>query len=67
MQKKQKKLQKLFTEIKLYNGKVDGKYNSIKDELIKYQIQENIISSKNDQAAGYFGKKTFASLQGKYG
>jgi hypothetical protein len=48
------KLQKLFTELELYSGNIDGKYISIKDELIDFQIKYDIISSKYDDQAGYF-------------
>jgi hypothetical protein len=48
------KLQKLFTELDLYTGAIDGKYISIQDELIDFQVKYDIISSKYDDQAGYF-------------
>jgi hypothetical protein len=60
------KLQKLFTELKLYDGEIDGKYISIKDTLIDFQVKHKIISSKYDEQAGYFGNKTIAALKAKY-
>jgi hypothetical protein len=60
------KLQELFSELKLYNGYIDWKYLSIKDELIDFQIDNNIISSKNDEQAWYFWKKTIAVVKEKY-
>lgn len=60
------KLQKLFTELDLYTGNIDGKYLSIKDNLINFQINNNIIWSSNDEQAGYFWKKTIAVIKEKY-
>lgn len=60
------KLQQLFTEINLYTWNIDWKYISIKDELISFQIDNNIISSANDSQAWYFWNKTIAVLEEKY-
>jgi len=60
------KLQKLFTELDLYTGAIDGKYISIQDELIDFQVKYDIISSKYDDQAGYFWKRTIAVLKSKY-
>jgi len=49
-----KKLQQLFTDLNLYNDDIDGKYISIQDDLIDFQLQHKIISSKYDDQAGYF-------------
>lgn len=35
-----KKLQNIFTNAKLYDGEIDGVYESIADELIAFQIRE---------------------------
>ncbi|MDP2090027.1 MAG: hypothetical protein Q8K30_00390 [Candidatus Gracilibacteria bacterium] len=61
------RLQNLLTEVKIYNGVIDGKYESIKDVLIKYQVENNIISSEDDNEAGYFGTKTLAVLREEFG
>lgn len=61
------KLQKLFTELDLYSGKIDGKYISIEDDLIDFQLQHKIITSRSDQQAWYFGKRTIAALESLYG
>lgn len=60
------KLQKLFTQLDLYTWNIDGKYISIKDNLIDFQVKYNIISSKYDEQAGYFWKKTIAAIKSKY-
>lgn len=62
-----KKLQQLFTDLKLYDDNIDGKYISIEDELIDFQLQHKIISSKYDEQAGYFGKRTIAALESIHG
>ncbi len=62
-----KRLQQLLSDVDIYNGKVDGNYHSVKNELINYQVNENIIPNKHHDSAWYFWKKTFASMQKKYG
>lgn len=61
------KLQALFQELKLYDGELDGVYASIADELLNFQIQNGIVKDAQDWGAGYFGNKTIAVLQKKYG
>jgi len=60
------KLQKLFTDLELYTSVIDGKYVSIEEDLINFQLNSDIISSKNDEQAGYFWKKTIAELKNIY-
>ena len=62
-----KKLQQLFTDLDLYDEDIDGKYISIEDELIDFQMQHKIISSKYDDQAGYFWKRTIAALEAIHG
>ncbi|MCP4522682.1 MAG: hypothetical protein GY828_00520 [Candidatus Gracilibacteria bacterium] len=62
-----KKLQTLFTELKLYNGNIDGRYISIKDDVVDFQLKYDIIQKRNEDQAGYFGKKTYAKLKEYYG
>ncbi len=62
-----KKLQTIFTKAKLYNGVIDGKYESIRKELIHFQIQNiDEINSSSHPHAGWYGKKTIAALRNKY-
>ncbi len=61
-----KKIQNIFAEMWLYKGKIDGKYESIKDTLISYQVNKWIISSKNSSEAGYFWGKTTTQLNKDY-
>jgi hypothetical protein len=37
--------------VDIYNGKVDGNYHSVKNELINYQVNENIIPNKHHDSA----------------
>ncbi|MFA5916826.1 MAG: 3D domain-containing protein [Candidatus Gracilibacteria bacterium] len=53
-----KKVQEYFKGILFYYGEIDGKYESIKPTVIKYQLQKGIIKSENDTDAGYIGPKT---------
>lgn len=62
-----KRLQQLLTDVDLYKGNIDWNYHSVKNALIDYQVDEKIIKNKYDDAAGYFWRKTFASMQSKYG
>lgn len=61
-----KKLQTLFTEMGMYNGEIDGKYESIRPVFIAYQSYRWIISGKESKEAGYFGDKTTAQLNKDY-
>ena len=60
------KLQILFKNLWLYNWEIDWKYENIKNYLINYQVSNWIISSKDNDNAGYFWPKTIASLRRKY-
>lgn len=61
-----KKLQEIFTKADLYTGQVDGEYQSIRNELIEFQIKNSVISGYADEEAGYFGPKSVAALKEKY-
>ena len=61
------RLQNLFTELKMYSGSIDWNFNNIKDQLIHFQVENNIISSKNSDHTWYFGNKTYIALRKAYG
>jgi len=61
-----KKLQTLFSELNLYDWGIDWKYISIKKDLIDFQLKHKIVTSKNNEQAGYFWKKTITVLQSEY-
>lgn len=62
-----KEVQIVFTKANLYSWEIDGKYESIKNEIIDFQISAWIISSSSDDAAWWYGPKTIAALRSKYG
>ena len=45
---------------------MDWKYDSIKDILINFQLENKIIFDKNSPEAGYFWKKTFEAFKNKF-
>jgi hypothetical protein len=53
-----KELQTFMTSLNIYNGVIDWKYDSIKESIIKYQLKNGIIKTKEDEAAWYFWPKT---------
>ena len=59
-------MQKLFQELELYNGNIDGNYSSIKETVIDFQLKNWIIGSRNVDDAGYIGPKTANFLEKKY-
>lgn len=62
-----KKLQIIFQKAELYSWEIDGTYESIKNELIEFQIKSWIIDSSDHPHAGWYGNKTIAALREKYG
>jgi hypothetical protein len=60
------KLQRLLKDVALYDWKIDWKYESVKDDLIRFQLDKWIISSKNDEHAWYFWNKTYVALRKQY-
>jgi len=60
------KVQEIFTKAELYIWEVDGKYESIKNEIINFQLEEGIIQSENDEAAGWFWPKTIWALRNRF-
>lgn len=61
-----KQLQTIFTKADLYSGEIDGNYESIKNEIIDFQLVAWVISSKDDVAAWWYGPKTILALREKY-
>lgn len=62
-----KEIQKLFTEMWMYNSWViDWKYDSIKDVLISYQLKLWVIDKKTDDWAWYFWPKTRTKAKTDY-
>jgi len=60
------RLQEILTQMQLYTGDIDGKYESISDIIYDYQISKDIVTSESDIGAGVFWPKTRASLKEEY-
>ena len=61
-----KKFQKFFKALKIYSWDIDGKYQSIKSDIIDFQVKKKIISSEKEIWAGYIWPKTFKYFDDKY-
>ena len=61
-----KDFQKFFKALKIYKWNIDGKYSSIKPEIIKFQVKNKIVSTKNSNWAGYIWPKTYKYFDNKY-
>ncbi|MCP4522999.1 MAG: M23 family metallopeptidase [Candidatus Gracilibacteria bacterium] len=61
-----KEVQKIYKEMGVYKGRIDGKYENILDDIIDYQIDTGVIKHKNDHGAGWFGPKTRAQTKKDY-
>jgi len=60
------KLQKLLKDVNLFSWKIDWKFNSVKNILVNYQIENSIIKSYKSDEAWYFWKLTYVSLRRKF-
>gem|GEM_PF-1755887 len=61
-----KNMQQIFSDMGLYDGEISGIYADLEPSLISYQIETNIITDKDHDAAGYVGPKTTAQLHKDY-
>jgi len=59
-------LQKAFKNMWIFWAKIDWKYESIKEDIIKYQLENKLITNRSNYWAGYFGPKTRANIEKKY-
>lgn len=57
------KLQTFLQKLNLYNGKIDGKYNTVLPSLLAYQKKAGLINTDTDWGAGYFWIQTLTSIQ----
>ena len=53
-----KKVQEIFRDLKEYKWPISWDYKDIEDSIISYQISNNIIKSRNENWAWWFGPKT---------
>jgi hypothetical protein len=61
-----KALQRLMEELGYYDGKITGEFKDIEKSVLKFQLETGVISSKNDDGAGWFGPKTRAQAKEEY-
>lgn len=61
-----KTLQEVFKNLNLYSWKIDWIYDNIKEPLIKFQVDNNVIPSRTSQWAWYFWEKTKATMIQKF-
>lgn len=59
-------LQNVMKELDLYDGEIDAKYESIKSELLNYQLNNDLIVNENSLWAGYYWPKTRKTLYQDY-
>lgn len=53
-----RKLQEVMTEMGYYDGQITGDYKDIEQAIIDFQLNTWVLSSKNEDGAGWFGPKT---------
>jgi len=61
-----KELQKIFNNMKLYSWEIDWEYSNIKNIVLKFQLENKVIKTKNDIWAWNFWPKTRKTLKEKY-
>lgn len=59
-------VQKIYKALWYYKWKIDWNYNSVINDIIKYQLDKKIIASKSDDWAWYFWPKTRAQTKIDY-
>lgn len=59
-------VQQIMKSLGEYNGSITWDYADILESIVAYQLSNNIISSRSDAGAGYFGPKTRAQVQNDY-
>lgn len=59
-------VQKIYKALWYYKWSIDWDYNSIINDIIKYQLEKKIISNKNEDWAWYFWPKTRAQTKKDY-
>ena len=61
-----KKLQEILKKLKLYNWEINWSYSDIKEIILNFQLENQIIKNKTEIWASYFWPKTRAKLKEKY-
>ncbi len=60
------KFQQILKDLNYFDKEVDWKFNSIKNYILKFQLDNNIVKSSNDYWAWIYWPKTKACLNNKY-
>ncbi len=62
-----KELQIILSRLTYYNGDIDGKYSkALEDAIYDFQIKNQLVVSKKNYGAGFYGVKTRAKLKQIY-
>ncbi|MDA9128896.1 M23 family metallopeptidase [Candidatus Gracilibacteria bacterium] len=61
-----KQVQRIYNKLGYYDGRISGDYADVYESVITYQLDTNVISSRADAGAGWFGPKTRAQTQSDY-
>lgn len=61
-----KEVQQIYKDLGVYKGAINGKYEDLEDDVIKYQLKTGVISSKTEHGAGWFGPKTRNQTKSDY-
>jgi hypothetical protein len=61
-----KKVQEIFQELWVYRWDINWKYEDIEDNIIEYQIANNLIANENDYWAWRFWPKTRYTVKQEY-
>jgi hypothetical protein len=59
-------LQNILKELDIYSWEIDGKYDSIKSDILKYQINNELINNENSLWASYYWPITRKTLYQDY-
>ena len=61
-----KAVQRIYKDLGVYKWSINGNYEDIEDDIIQYQLNTGVISSKSEYGAGRFGPKTRAQTKSDY-
>ena len=61
-----KAVQRIYKDLGVYKGSINGKYEDLEDDVIKYQLDTGVIKSKSEYGAGWFGPKTRSQTKSDY-
>lgn len=60
------RLQEILKYDGVYQWEIDGKFESVKEALIDFQLAHDIIPHEDHEAAWWYGDKTISALRKKY-